>query len=573
MNAQRPASLLLTIQVVALVILTIALCAWVWNAADVQASTIEPPRNAYANLMRQSARLEVTPYRFASTREPALVDDTRDAKAQADAALDIIEPGVSDSRKIVGRVRRAMIHVQEASGLFYNSGPQADLSAAFEELSIARTELSEATTALGVAVEAHGDLYQKRTLSGLLILTGLMLSLALSTSLVARGRLSRSTTGERHLLDTAVSALSDALRRSVEGREPAALPKHDALTPAVDAASRAITAVDELRRAQVRIERCQHFTRDLIDALSLAEDERQIGDATIRGGRTAYPEGVVQILNVDAAEGTIRKHDVNRTSACDLMTAGACPALERRRTLVHGHEHNASRCPRLTESALTVACAPVSVNGTQSAVVQIIGYDERTARTEELEAMALALGSRLSAHKAEIKRIENESTDPATGLANRRLLDLRLQQASLTDEPYAILTIDVDHLGDLNLRYGREVGDRCLTALTSALRVACRQSDLPVRLGEDDFVIFLPKANFRSGITVAMRVRSALAELLARRSEPPFTVSIGVATQPEHGSSGQTVLRAAEAALFDAKEAGRDQVVPARHQSSLDITH
>jgi PleD family two-component response regulator len=74
----------------------------------------------------------------------------------------------------------------------------------------------------------------------------------------------------------------------------------------------------------------------------------------------------------------------------------------------------------------------------------------------------------------------------------------------------------------------------------------------------------------RAGLAVAMRFRSYLARQLDRQGLPAFTASIGIATRPDHGRSIDGVLRAAEQAAFDAKDAGRDQIVPASSHSALD---
>jgi diguanylate cyclase (GGDEF)-like protein len=134
---------------------------------------------------------------------------------------------------------------------------------------------------------------------------------------------------------------------------------------------------------------------------------------------------------------------------------------------------------------------------------------------------------------------------------------------------YTLVMADLDHFKQLNDQFGHDVGDQCLEIFSQVLKDACRGSDLPCRLGGEEFVLVLPGVGVKAGLAVALRVRSYLARAAAQ-GPAPFTVSLGVASSPDHGTSADAVLRAADAALFDAKEAGRDQVVPARMQTNLE---
>ncbi|MDP2308356.1 MAG: GGDEF domain-containing protein [Pseudomonadota bacterium] len=153
--------------------------------------------------------------------------------------------------------------------------------------------------------------------------------------------------------------------------------------------------------------------------------------------------------------------------------------------------------------------------------------------------------------------------DPLTGLPNRRhlelLLDNALARARRTPEELSILLVDVDELKRINDGGGHAAGDAALRAVGEALRSECRRSDLPARIGGDEFAVLVTGADATDAVALAERVRASLATWPGAPR-----VSIGVATQSRVGASDpRGLLAAADAALYLAKTTGRDRVVEA----------
>lgn len=163
-------------------------------------------------------------------------------------------------------------------------------------------------------------------------------------------------------------------------------------------------------------------------------------------------------------------------------------------------------------------------------------------------------------------QLENLSrTDPLTGLFNRRhliaTLDDEVRRSSRSNRAFSILMIDVDHFKTYNDAFGHQAGDEALRKVAAVLRTTLREVDCPARYGGEEFLVLLPETEVFQAVEVAERIRVLLAEeQLAGRS---VTVSTGVAEFPEHGSSLESLIASADAALYRAKRQGRDRVVRA----------
>jgi diguanylate cyclase (GGDEF)-like protein len=165
--------------------------------------------------------------------------------------------------------------------------------------------------------------------------------------------------------------------------------------------------------------------------------------------------------------------------------------------------------------------------------------------------------------------LRNQSIrDPLTGLFNRRFLDDSLQRelrrASRKNRPLSILMLDIDHFKRFNDTFGHEAGDVLLRHLGSFLQSYIRADDLAFRYGGEEFVIILPEAGLDGARQRAEQLIKDFKRLDVQyrgTTLGPLTVSIGMAAFPDHGTVADTLLRAADQALYRAKAEGRDRVV------------
>jgi diguanylate cyclase (GGDEF)-like protein len=149
-------------------------------------------------------------------------------------------------------------------------------------------------------------------------------------------------------------------------------------------------------------------------------------------------------------------------------------------------------------------------------------------------------------------------TDPLTGVFNRRHLVEQLEVGQSPSPPAALLVIDVDRFKSINDRFGHEAGDAVLTGLVNLVRRTVRAGDVLFRMGGDEFLLYLPDASEAGALRVAEQLRASVTTA-ALLKQDPVTVSIGVAELQE-GDSLDAWIRRADAALYEAKRAGRNRV-------------
>ncbi len=184
---------------------------------------------------------------------------------------------------------------------------------------------------------------------------------------------------------------------------------------------------------------------------------------------------------------------------------------------------------------------------------------ERTRALEEVR-------HGLEAANAELLRLS--TTDSLTQLANRRrfdrLLDEEIRRARRSGSPLSVLLADIDHFKRVNDSYGHPFGDECLRQVAAVLAAHCqRAGDVAARYGGEEFVVLLPGLDAGQAIALAESIRCAITQLQLQHGEQPvaLTISLGVATLTPALVAPVDLLAAADAALYQAKNGGRNRVV------------
>jgi diguanylate cyclase (GGDEF)-like protein len=161
-------------------------------------------------------------------------------------------------------------------------------------------------------------------------------------------------------------------------------------------------------------------------------------------------------------------------------------------------------------------------------------------------------------------------TDSLTGLRNHKhLMDKLASEVTRSERhnhQFAVLMIDIDYFKKYNDTYGHQAGDDVLRRMASIFKESIRSSDYAARYGGEEFMILLPETGIDEALQGAKRIRKQLAResFGTDKKKIPITISMGVATYPEHGEDPETLVSKADAALYQAKKAGRDRVIRAR---------
>ena len=166
---------------------------------------------------------------------------------------------------------------------------------------------------------------------------------------------------------------------------------------------------------------------------------------------------------------------------------------------------------------------------------------------------------------------EKATHDPLTGLRNRHNLDETLralvEQAMANNSCLSCLMLDIDYFKKLNDNYGHEAGDKVLREVARILQETAGENGIAFRYGGEEFLIILPDTTEAAARTLAEQLlRNVLAHRIFYESQDlgQVSVSIGLATWPQHARA-TNLIRAADLALYMAKEQGRGQIVIARN--------
>lgn len=187
--------------------------------------------------------------------------------------------------------------------------------------------------------------------------------------------------------------------------------------------------------------------------------------------------------------------------------------------------------------------------------------------------VALALTSYIASVIGSEQRRAHESAlrlsrfDGLTQLYSRTFINQAIQHEILRSarvgRPFGLLMFDLDGLKPVNDRFGHESGDRLLRAVADVIRGGIRVTDIAGRYGGDEFIVLLPETDPPGALRVAEKLRRDIAQLSLPENGQMIrsTVSIGLVSYPDDGRSASELLRRADAAMYESKRRGRDQIV------------
>jgi len=236
----------------------------------------------------------------------------------------------------------------------------------------------------------------------------------------------------------------------------------------------------------------------------------------------------------------------------------------------------------------TVATAFSTAKTTEDmkAVVQtaMLQAQKMIKENKALETKLNQSSSVMQQLREEMESVRKEAmTDSLTGIANRKLFDVEsyrmVSEAHANGKTLSLLMVDIDFFKSFNDNYGHQVGDQVLKLVARTLREGVKGRDLPARYGGEEFAVVLPETQLSDAVTLANTLREAVAakEIMNRATGErlgKITMSVGAAQLGNNEKIAELVERA-DAALYKAKGAGRNQVMAAdaTRQKRIHIHH
>lgn len=249
--------------------------------------------------------------------------------------------------------------------------------------------------------------------------------------------------------------------------------------------------------------------------------------------------------------------------------------------LSRAHENaprNSVRCSHLSTENDHSICLPLHAFGETLGMLFICdpadGFREGSIGAEQHRGFIDTVAEQLALALANLRMRETlrhqSIRDPLTQLYNRRYLDetftRELHRATRRQKPLSLLTFDIDHFKRFNDMHGHDGGDAILKTIGNCLRDFFRSEDGAFRSGGEEFVAVLPETTLDDAASRAEELREQISVLEVQHGNiilPPVTISVGVATFPQHGDTTEQLLKAADRALYRAKECGRNRVCKA----------
>lgn len=319
----------------------------------------------------------------------------------------------------------------------------------------------------------------------------------------------------------------------------------------------------------------------MTDMLQAAEDHEDAGAVLMATARRLLPQfgGALYVFNnsrdrLDLAKSWNTSEGFNPAAA---LLPNNCWALKRGKPHINDARSDTLCCMHQVGTAATVEVPMLARGQVHGLLMLSTESDDAQRALEDVRRVARALADSMSLALSNIALREKLRTqslrDPLTGLYNRRYMEDALERyislGERTGSATAVLMIDLDNFKRLNDEHGHAKGDAVLRDVASQLVTALRPSDVVARYGGEELLVILPNCGLEDAGLKAEMLRLRIAGLSDTHGAA-ISASFGVATVPETATSAADVIPMADAALYEAKKAGKNCVVNADKRASRD---
>ena len=319
-----------------------------------------------------------------------------------------------------------------------------------------------------------------------------------------------------------------------------------------DRASRKLAKLNEFVQVCTSLEEAQQVIADLLKPLFFDS-----------AGTVYLASESKNILNAIATWGDSYSHDRFEPKECWAIRRGD----------IHLSDPDASNlfCSHIVKEKLTLRlCLPMIARGETIGMLHLNFPNAKTIdrSTQDLaETVAQNLALSFANLKLQQKLRYQSLRDPLMGLYNRRYLqeafEKELDRASRKQQSVSVMMLDVDYFKRFNDVYGHAAGDLVLSKVGAYISSTIRQYDVACRYGGEELIIIMPDVDIDNAILCAERIRTGIKNMHLKhdgRQLDSISISIGIACYPDNGSDAEGLIRAADKALYQAKESGRDCV-------------
>lgn len=330
-------------------------------------------------------------------------------------------------------------------------------------------------------------------------------------------------------------------------------------------------SVEALRLAGSRLHELQHGA-SMLQSCRSTDEAMDIAQQTFA---RLFPDlgGSIYLTRASQNLAELRAQWGNPpANTAAVMAPSDCWAVRRGQTYNVADSRNDRLCAHVVAPGATIppfstTCLPLVARGETLGLVHLCGGDAAAMQGELVLAAAEQLSLALSNLQLQETLRVQSIRDPLTGLYNRRYLEESLERelarCSRRAQPLAVMMLDLDHFKRFNDTHGHDGGDALLSHVGRLLDSMCRGEDIACRYGGEEFILILPETGIEVARSRGEDIRHAIAELQIlhlRRNLGPVTCSIGVAAHPLHADSADSLVQSADAALYRAKDAGRNRV-------------
>lgn len=336
-------------------------------------------------------------------------------------------------------------------------------------------------------------------------------------------------------------------------------------------------AIAKSSRAQNRIEELFAMT----DMLQAAEDHEDAGNILMATAERLLPEfgGALYVFNNSHDRLDLAKswNTSESFDPADTLLAGNCWALKRGKSHTNDPSIQTLCCMHHLGTAATVEVPMLARGQVYGLLIIATDHAHDEENLSDVHRVGRALADSMSLALSNIALREKLRTqslrDPLTGLYNRRYMEDALERfvslGTRAGTATSVVMIDLDNFKLLNDQNGHAKGDAVLRDVAAQLVAALRPSDIISRYGGEEFVVILPNCGINDAAHKSESLRARI-EGLSEAYGIPVTASFGVASVPETSTGAMDIIPVADAALYMAKQAGKNCVVKADRRAGKD---